>query len=105
MCTAATGEGYQTAMEYMRPHGTCVAVGLPPSAKISADVFWTVFLSKRLVGSYVGNRQDAIEALEIAASGKVKTMYRVEPLSELPKIYDQMHNGTLAGRVVLDLWK
>jgi propanol-preferring alcohol dehydrogenase len=104
MCTAATGEGYQQAMEYVRPHGTCVAVGLPPDAKVSADVFWTVLLSKRLVGSYVGNRQDAIEALEIAATGNVKTMYHVEPLSKLPEIYEAMHGGTLAGRMVLDLW-
>ena len=49
-----------------------------------------VFLSKRLVGSYVGNRQDATEALEIAASGKVKTHYKTLPMSALPQVYDDM---------------
>jgi len=42
---------------------------------------FTVFLSKRLVGSYVGNRQDATEALDIASSGKVKTIYKVSSAS------------------------
>ncbi|KAF8137204.1 chaperonin 10-like protein [Boletus edulis] len=34
-------------------------------------------------GSYVGNRQDSIEALEIAASGKVKVIYALKGLSDL----------------------
>lgn len=103
ICTSSDGKAYEQAMEYIRPHGTCVAVGLPPNAKIQADVFWTVFLSKTLRGSYVGNRQDAAEALDIAAAGKVKTIYKIRPLKDLPDIYKEMHNGKLAGRVVLDL--
>jgi propanol-preferring alcohol dehydrogenase len=102
---AAGAAAYEQAMEYIRPHGVVVAVGLPPDAKVKADVFFTVFHSKRLVGSYVGNRQDAIEALEIAASGKVKTLYQIKPLSDLPKVYEQMHSGQLSGRVVLDVNK
>ena len=47
-------------------------------------------MSKRLVGSYVGNRQDATEALDIAASGKVKTHYKTLPMSALPQVYDDM---------------
>ncbi|KDQ07027.1 hypothetical protein BOTBODRAFT_149416 [Botryobasidium botryosum FD-172 SS1] len=101
--TSSSGKAYEQAMEYIRPHGTVVAVGLPPSAKVNADVFWTVFLSKKLVGSYVGNRQEAAEALQFAAAGKIKTKYVIQPLSRLPMIYEQMHSGQLAGRVVLDL--
>lgn len=100
---SAGGAAYEQAMEYIRPHGTAVAVGLPPDCKISVDVFFTVFLSKRLVGSYVGNRQDAHEALAIAAAGKVKCIYKIKPLNELPGIYDDMHHGKLAGRIVLDM--
>jgi D-arabinose 1-dehydrogenase-like Zn-dependent alcohol dehydrogenase len=66
---AAGATAYETALEYVRPHGTVVAVGLPPG-KIQADIFWTVLTSKRLVGSYVGNRQDADEALRITATGQ-----------------------------------
>jgi propanol-preferring alcohol dehydrogenase len=62
-----------------------------------------VFLSKRVIGSYVGNRQDAHEALAIAAQGKVKTLYKTLPASDLPKIYDDMHHGKITGRIVLDV--
>lgn len=100
---ASNGSAYAQAMEYIRPHGTVVAVGLPPATEIKTSVFWTVIHSKRLVGSYVGNRQDAIEALDIAAGGHVKTLYKILPLSKLPEVYEQMHSGQLTGRVVLDL--
>ncbi|EJU01966.1 mannitol-1-phosphate dehydrogenase [Dacryopinax primogenitus] len=102
--TSSVGAAYEEALQYVRPHGTVVAVGLPPDAKVSADVFWTVFLEKQLKGSYVGNRQDAIEALEIAASGALETSFRTLPLKDLPSVYDQLHAGSLVGRVVLDLW-
>lgn len=84
--TSPTSTGYNQALDYLRPHGTLVAVGLPPDTYISANVrpspplsrsllissgvtqvFWTVFKALRIVGSYVGNRQDAIEALDLAA--------------------------------------
>jgi propanol-preferring alcohol dehydrogenase len=100
---AAGGSAYEQALEYLRPHGVCVAVGLPPDTDIKVPVFWTVFLSKRVIGSYVGNRQDAHEALALAAAGKVKTLYKTLPLSELPKVYDDMHAGKVTGRIVLDM--
>jgi len=66
---------------------------------MKADVFWrvlgplrhadtcrTVFQMKRITGSYVGNRSDAIEALQFAADGKVKCVFKTLPLSDLPKV-------------------
>lgn len=103
---ASAGAGaYEQALEYLRPHGTCVAVGLPPDTDIKVPVFWTVFLSKRVVGSYVGNRQDAVEALALAATGRVKCLYKTLPGSDLPKVYDDMHKGQITGRIVLDMDK
>lgn len=40
--TSAGAAAYNEALEYLRPHGTLVAVGLPPNATINADVFFTV---------------------------------------------------------------
>lgn len=34
-------------------------------------------------GSYVGNRQDSIEAIDIAASGKVNVKYALKGLTDL----------------------
>lgn len=53
-------------MDYIRPGGTVVAVGLPAGAKVSAEVFWHVVYERKLVGSYVGNRQDAHEGQFVA---------------------------------------
>ena len=80
-----------------------VAVGLPGNTDIKANVFFTVFRSVRVVGSYVGNRQDAQEALDIAAAGKVKTHFKTLGLSQLPQVYDDMQSGKIAGRIVLDI--
>ncbi|CAE6353974.1 unnamed protein product [Rhizoctonia solani] len=102
---SASSVGYDQALQYLRPGGTLVAVGLPPGATINADVFWTVLRSITIRGSYVGNREDARQALDIAARGRVRTTYRVEPLSVLPEVFKEMKEGKLAGRVVLDLWK
>lgn len=100
---AASADSYEKALEYLRPRGTLVAVGLPNDTKIKADVFFTVLESKRIVGSYVGNRQDAAEALDLAAKGGIKTHYALEPLEKLPEVYDKMKAGKVVGRIVLKL--
>ncbi len=101
--TAATSDAYSQAIDYLRPGGTLMVVGLPATATLNADIFFTVTKSINILGSYVGyviaaacvifsspvskashsNRQDAYEALDIAASGKVKCFHDVKPLSAL----------------------
>ncbi len=60
-----------------------MAVGLPGTATLNASIFFTVFKSISICGSYVGNRQDAREALEIAARGQVKVHFALKDLKEL----------------------
>jgi len=101
--TAANPAAYEQAIDYLRPGGTLVAVGLPGGGKLAADIFFTVFKSIKIVGSYVGNRQDAIEALEIASLGKVKVFFAKKPLSALEETYKGMEEGKVVGRVVLEI--
>ncbi|KIJ37010.1 hypothetical protein M422DRAFT_232219 [Sphaerobolus stellatus SS14] len=101
--TAANPDAYAEAIDYLRPGGTLVAVGLPGGGKLAADIFFTVFKSIKIVGSYVGNRQDAVEALQIASLGKVKTFLAKKPLSELAATYKGMEEGKVVGRVVLEI--
>ncbi|KAJ1560319.1 alcohol dehydrogenase [Cladochytrium tenue] len=103
---AASGaKAYEQAMQYIRPTGVLVPVGLAPNSVIKLDVFWSVFQTKRVLPSYVGNRQDAVECLHIAADNNIKALFTVRPLSELPDIYDKMLKGEIAGRVVVDCSK
>ncbi len=77
--------GYTQAIDYLRENGRLMAVGLPGKATLDASIFFTVFKSITIHGSYVGNRQDAIESVNIAASGAVKVHYKLLPIDELEK--------------------
>ncbi|KAN0061220.1 alcohol dehydrogenase [Thecaphora frezii] len=103
--TASGGGAYEKALDYLRPRGTLVAVGLPSEGWIKANVACTVFKSLRIVGSYVGNRQDTVEALDAAARGRVRTRFKKLGLSQLAQVYDDMQQGKVTGRIVLDVDK
>ncbi|KAI5828691.1 GroES-like protein [Schizophyllum commune Tattone D] len=99
--TTASPSGYTQAVDYLRPGGTLMAVGLPGKAGLQASIFFTVFKSISILGSYVGNRQDAYEALDIAARGGVVCKYVLKDLPALTSTYDAMQEGKIAGRIVL----
>ena len=99
--TTASSSGYTDAIDYLRENGRLMAVGLPAKATLDASIFFTVFKSITIHGSYVGNRQDAVEAMEIAASGKVKCFYQKRELKDIGEVYDLMGKGKIAGRIVL----
>jgi propanol-preferring alcohol dehydrogenase len=103
--TTASPSGYTQAVDYLRPGGTLMAVGLPGSATLEASIFFTVLKSISIIGSYVGNRQDSIEAIDIAARGKVKVVFKQQRLADLKEVYEGLEAGTVAGRVVLDMQK
>ncbi|KAJ7651116.1 hypothetical protein FB45DRAFT_1050917 [Roridomyces roridus] len=103
--TTANSSGYKQAIEYLRPGGSLMAVGLPGKASLEASIFFTVFKSISILGSYVGNRQDAVEALEIAARGDVKCKYALKTLHDLSSVYEGLAKGDVAGRVVLEMPK
>ncbi|POM75459.1 Alcohol dehydrogenase [Phytophthora palmivora] len=99
---AGTKDAYKDPLMFLRPRGTLVAVGVPKDTAVVAPVEPLIPLEFRIVGSYVGSRQDAIEAIDLAADGQVKSTYTVEPLKNLPDVFQRMHDGKLRGRVVLD---
>ncbi|KAJ7511645.1 chaperonin 10-like protein [Mycena galericulata] len=101
--TAASSSGYQQAIDYLRAGGTLMAVGLPGRATLEASIFFTVFKSISILGSYVGNRQDAAEALDIAARGQVECKYALKKLGDLASVYEGMTKGEVAGRIVLEM--
>ncbi|KAF9649264.1 mannitol-1-phosphate dehydrogenase [Thelephora ganbajun] len=52
--TTAAPSGYAQAIDYLRPGGTLMAVGLPGAAKLEGSIFFTVLKSISIIGSYVG---------------------------------------------------
>lgn len=100
----AVAEGpFQQAAAYVRPRGAVVAIGLPAGAFLKAPVFSTVVRMIQIKGSYVGNRQDGIEAIDFFRRGLIKAPFKTVPLSELGHVYELMEQGKIAGRYVLKI--
>jgi hypothetical protein len=87
---AVSEKPFQQATEYVRSRGTIIAIGLPPDAFLKAPVLNTVVRMISIKGSYVGNRQDGVEALDFFARGLIKAPFKLAPLKDLPKIFDLM---------------
>ncbi|EFY85847.1 alcohol dehydrogenase, putative [Metarhizium acridum CQMa 102] len=105
VCTASN-EAYAQALGFLRFNGTLVCVGLPEHGAIpiaTANPGAMVSNQFTVCGSAVGNRQDAIETLDFAARGIIRSEIRVEKMSELTRVFEEMRQGKLQGRVVLDL--
>lgn len=105
VCTAHQG-AYDESVNLLRFGGRVVCVGIPegdmkPIASANAGVM--VGKALQIVGSAVGTRKEAIEAVEFAARGIVKTHYRVEKLDKLTDVFKEMDAQKLKGRVVIDL--
>jgi len=103
--TAANG-AYASGMQLLKFGGTLVCVGLPEGElQPIATCFPQVMVAKeqRVVGSAVGNRKEAIETLDLAARGIIKTHFRTAKMEDLTGIFEEMDKGKIQGRVVLDL--
>ncbi|PMD51847.1 alcohol dehydrogenase-like protein [Hyaloscypha bicolor E] len=105
VCTASNN-AYAQALDFLRFGGTLVCVGMPegdmvPIAKAFPAMM--VAMEHNIKGSAVGNQREAIEVLEMAARGVVKTRLRIEKMEKLTEVFQEMSEGKMQGRVVLDL--
>ncbi|KAE8152572.1 chaperonin 10-like protein [Aspergillus avenaceus] len=105
VCTASN-IAYAQSVQFLRFNGSMVCVGIPehdPQPIASALPITLISKHCYVTGSAVGNRTEAIETLDFAARGVVKTHFRVEKMDQLTSIFKEMGEGKTQGRVVLDL--
>ncbi|KAJ6121684.1 hypothetical protein N7512_004149 [Penicillium capsulatum] len=105
VCTAANA-AYAQALPLLRFNGTLVCVGIPEhEPQAIATACPNTFIGKHynVTGSAVGNRTEAIETMKFAARGIIKAHLRVEKMDALTSVFQEMAEGRLQGRVVLDL--
>ena len=100
--TAVAKVAFNSAVDALRAGGRLVAVGLPPEA-MSLDIPRLVLDGIEVVGSLVGTRQDLAEAFEFAAQGKVVPKVTLRPIEDINQIFDEMQQGKIKGRMVIDL--
>jgi alcohol dehydrogenase len=55
----------------------------------------------RIIGSQQNSREYLYEALDLAASGKVKVMVETYPLAEIARAYDRVAKGQVRFRAVI----
>ncbi|AOT09294.1 alcohol dehydrogenase AdhP [Pseudoalteromonas luteoviolacea] len=102
ICTAASKAAFDSAYQSVKRGGKCVLVGLPNDA-LPIPIFDTVLKGISVIGSIVGTRQDLIECLEFAASGKVRAIVQTQPLANINQVFEQMLNSDIQGRIVLTM--
>lgn len=87
---AVSEKPFQQAVAYARSRGVVVAIGLPAHAFLKAPVFDSVVRMINIKGSYVGNRQDGVEAVDFFARGLIHAPFKTAPLKDLPKVFELM---------------
>ncbi|KAK3326730.1 alcohol dehydrogenase [Apodospora peruviana] len=103
---AGSNAAYAQALQFLGFGGTLVCVGIPEGKGVPVGgAFPGALIAQelRIIGSAVGNRKEAIEVLEMAARGVVKTHVTLEPMSKLTEVFEKMERMELQGRVVIDL--
>jgi len=100
---ASSSEAYTQACMYLRRGGYLMVLGLPKGNTAVMPLTRIAAAAITIMGSFVGNRQDTIEALRLVSAGKIKPSYEIRPMSELNTIAKEMKEGKLVGRVVVDV--
>jgi len=98
---AVTKAAFEQAYHSVKRGGSVVLVGLP-NEEIPVPIFDTVLNGVSVKGSIVGTRKDMQEALQFAADGKVKAIVSTAKLENINEIFEDMEQGKINGRVVLE---
>jgi propanol-preferring alcohol dehydrogenase len=101
LITAASLIAFRQGIGMTRKRGTCVLIGLPPG-DVPVPLFDVVANCTTVRGSFVGNRQDMVEALAFGVEGKVKADIELQPLSAINDIFKRLKQGDVPARVVIN---
>lgn len=100
--TAVAKSAFNAAVGAVRAGARVVAVGLP-SESMDLSIPRLVLDGIQVIGSLVGTREDLKEAFQFGAEGKVVPKCEMRPMEDINDIFDEMEQGTIRGRMVIDL--
>ncbi|SEP77557.1 alcohol dehydrogenase, propanol-preferring [Solimonas aquatica] len=101
LVTAVSPKAFEQALGMVRRGGTISLNGLPPGS-FPLPIFDMVLSGITVRGSIVGTRLDLQEALQFAGDGKVRATVQTQRLENINQVFQQMRQGQIEGRVVLD---
>lgn len=102
--TAVAKTPFNQAIDVVKAGARVVAVGLPVD-KMDLNIPRLVLDGIQVVGSLVGTRQDLQEAFQFAAEGKVVPKVALRPVEDINDILEEMEEGKITGRMVIDFTK
>ncbi|ALP66244.1 alcohol dehydrogenase AdhP [Paraburkholderia caribensis] len=102
LVTAVSRSAFAQALGMVRRGGTVALNGLPPG-DFPLPIFSTVLNGITVRGSIVGTRRDLQESLDFAAQGSVRAHIHRDRLENINKVFGQLREGTVDGRVVMAL--
>ncbi|WP_217588211.1 alcohol dehydrogenase AdhP [Lentibacillus saliphilus] len=100
--TAVSKAAFNQAVNSVRKTAKVVNVGLPPE-KMDLDIIKSVLDGIEVIGSLVGTRKDLEESFMFGAEGKVIPVVQPRRLDEINDIFQEMEDGTIQGRMVIDM--
>jgi len=99
---AGSSAAFATAASLLSVEGVLCCIGIPPGGgKLLTPVSEIVIKGLKIKGNLVGSLKECMEAVELVRKGKVKPEVVVREFEELPKVYQELERGDIAGRVVL----
>lgn len=102
--TAGSSKAFAHACEMLRVGGTLSCVGIPPgNPHLETPICTIVIKGLKITGNLVGSLKECMEAVDLVRRGVVKPVISVRPFKDLPKVYEEMEKGDIAGRVVLKI--
>ena len=95
-----TRETGAAALAALGKRGTLVYVGYSAD-RVEVDVLAMVVPEQRIVTSVGNRRVELVEALDLAARGRLVTSVTTHPLDDAPRVLDDLRAGRVVGRAVL----
>ncbi|KAJ6135192.1 Polyketide synthase enoylreductase [Penicillium capsulatum] len=95
--TAGSAKAFAHACDMLRVGGSlsCPCLETP--------ICTIVIKGLRITGNLVGSLKECMEAVDLVRRGVVTPVINVRPFRDLPRVYEEMEKGDIAGRIVLQV--
>jgi D-arabinose 1-dehydrogenase-like Zn-dependent alcohol dehydrogenase len=99
---AESSAAFATAASLLAVEGVLCCIGIPSGGgRLLTPVSEIVIKGLKIKGNLVGSLGECMEAMELVRRGKVKPKVVVREFEELPRVYEELERGDIAGRVAL----
>ncbi|MBJ6764932.1 NAD(P)-dependent alcohol dehydrogenase [Myxococcaceae bacterium JPH2] len=100
--TVSAEHDYNAYLGMLRPRGTMVLVGAPPTPT-PVGAFSLINGNKRLVGSMIGGIAETQEMLDFCAARGIASDVEIIPIQQVNAAYERMMKGDVRYRFVIDM--